>query len=77
MAIPRRIRRYAGRHALADHIEGWFVSFPEPPAEAPEGLGAVVDLGLGQTWPPPPDRSLVAPAGGRPARRPSAAPTEI
>jgi Acetoacetate decarboxylase (ADC) len=39
---------------LDDHYEGWFLGFDDPPATPPEGLGTVVDLGLSQTWLPPP-----------------------
>lgn len=42
---------------LDDHVESWFETFPEPPREAPEGLESVAGLGLGQDWPPPPQRS--------------------
>jgi hypothetical protein len=49
----------AATGVLDDYIEGWFVSFAEPPAEAPEGMEAVVDLTLSEEWPPPPDRSLI------------------
>jgi Acetoacetate decarboxylase (ADC) len=40
---------------LDDYFEGWFLSYPEPPAAAPEGLESVVDLGLGREWPAAPD----------------------
>jgi hypothetical protein len=39
---------------LDDHYEGWFLSYPEPPAPPPEGLESVVGLGLGQEWLSPP-----------------------
>lgn len=39
---------------LDDHLESWFLSYPDAPARAPEGLESVVDLGLGETWLPPP-----------------------
>jgi len=39
---------------LDDHFEGWFLSFPEPPAVKPEGLESVVDLGLSEEWLAPP-----------------------
>ncbi len=39
---------------LDDHLEGWFLSFGEPPTTEPEGLKSVVDLGLSQAWLPPP-----------------------
>jgi hypothetical protein len=39
---------------LDDHLESWFLSHAEPPAQVPEGLDSVVGLGLGETWLPPP-----------------------
>jgi acetoacetate decarboxylase len=39
---------------LDDHSESWFLSFETPPTKAPEGMESVVDLGLGEQWPPPP-----------------------
>ena len=39
---------------LDDHLEGWFYSSPEPITERPEGFETVVNLGLGQDWPPAP-----------------------
>ena len=39
---------------LDDHCESWFLSFPERPSRAPEGLESVVNLGLGQDWLAPP-----------------------
>jgi hypothetical protein len=42
------------RGILDDHMESWFLTFAEPPAEAPEGLEAVVGLGLGREWLAPP-----------------------
>jgi len=39
---------------LDDHLEGWFYSSPDPITQRPEGLESVVDLGLGQDWPPAP-----------------------
>jgi hypothetical protein len=50
---------------LDDHVEGWFLSFDEPPATEPEGLKSVVDLGLSQAWLPPPS------CDGRQAGRPA------
>lgn len=44
---------------LDDYFESWFLTYDEPPVEAPEGLESVVDLGLSEEWPPPPDRSTV------------------
>jgi hypothetical protein len=40
---------------LDDHFEGWMLSYPEPPADRPEGLESVADLGLGEEWLPAPD----------------------
>jgi hypothetical protein len=39
---------------LDDHFENWFLSYPDPPTHAPEGLESVVNLGEGQQWLPPP-----------------------
>jgi hypothetical protein len=39
---------------LDDHFDSWFLSYPDPPTVAPEGLESVVNLGQGQQWPPPP-----------------------
>jgi hypothetical protein len=39
---------------LDDHAESWFLGFDRPPDHPPEGMESVVDLGLGQEWPPPP-----------------------
>jgi hypothetical protein len=39
---------------LDDHLEGWFLSYEEPPSAPPEGLEGVVDLGLSQEWLDPP-----------------------
>ena len=55
---------------LDDHLECWFLHYDRPPAEAPEGLESVVDLGQSQEWLEPPndpalerdDAHLVAPA---------------
>lgn len=41
---------------LDDHMEAWFLRFGQAPSEAPEGLESVIDLGLGEEWPEPPDR---------------------
>ena len=42
------------RGILDDHVECWFLTFEEPPAERPEGLESVVGLGLGREWLDPP-----------------------
>jgi hypothetical protein len=47
--------------ALDDHVEGWFLSHDEPPAEAPEGLESVVGLGLSREWLPPPEMARHGP----------------
>ena len=39
---------------LDDHVEGWFYSEPNPITTRPEGFESVVNLGLGQDWPPAP-----------------------
>ncbi len=39
---------------LDDHSESWFLSFDSPPTRAPEGFESVINLGLGEQWPPPP-----------------------
>jgi hypothetical protein len=62
----------AATGVLDDYCEGWFLSFAEPPTHAPEGLESVVDLGLGEVWPPPPDRSLIAQAERGAGARPPA-----
>ena len=49
---------------LDDHFENWFLSYPQPPTEAPEGLESVVNLGEGQQWLPPPNAPV--PPGTRP-----------
>lgn len=41
---------------LDDHLEAWFVTSPEVPAETGEGLESVFGLGQSQEWPPPPNR---------------------
>jgi Acetoacetate decarboxylase (ADC) len=50
---------------LDDHFEGWFLSYEEPPSEAPEGLESVVDLGLSQEWLDPPSAPLPGAVGDR------------
>jgi Acetoacetate decarboxylase (ADC) len=42
---------------LDDHVEMWFRSSSEPVGPPAVGLRDVVDLGLGQDWPAPPDRA--------------------
>lgn len=49
---------------LDDHVEGWFYSEPGPILSRPEGFESVVNLGLGQTWPPPPTAAGRGPASG-------------
>ena len=51
---------------LDDHLESWFLSYGEPPLVAPQGLESVVNLGLGETWlPPPGSAQAVADAAAR------------
>jgi hypothetical protein len=47
----------AANGVLDDHFEGWFLSFPEPPAARPEGFESVIDLGLSEEWLAPPTAS--------------------
>jgi hypothetical protein len=42
------------RGILDDHMESWFLTYREAPAQAPEGLESVVGLGLGQDRLAPP-----------------------
>lgn len=44
----------AGSGVLDDHFEGWFLSYPQPPATEAEGLRSVIGLGLGREWLAPP-----------------------
>lgn len=39
---------------LDDHLQAWFLTYPEPPASAPEGMESVMDLGLSENWLSPP-----------------------
>jgi acetoacetate decarboxylase len=39
---------------LDDHFESWFLEFDRAPEHRPEGFESVIDLGLGEEWPPPP-----------------------
>jgi len=39
---------------LDDSCASWFLHGAQRPAAAPEGMESVGDLGLGQSWPPPP-----------------------
>jgi hypothetical protein len=43
---------------LDDHVDSWFLSYENPPQEAPEGMESVVDLGLSQEWLAPPAASI-------------------
>lgn len=47
---------------LDDHVESWFLSYDEDGGGTSEGLESVVQLGLGQEWPSPPDRDRGAPS---------------
>ncbi|MEX2376009.1 MAG: acetoacetate decarboxylase family protein, partial [Dehalococcoidia bacterium] len=42
---------------LDDHMEAWFVTWPEKPTAHPEGIESVANLGYSQEWPPPPRRT--------------------
>ena len=46
------------RGVLDDHFECWFLTYPQPPAAAPEGLEGVVGLSLSQDWLDPPDAEV-------------------
>jgi Acetoacetate decarboxylase (ADC) len=39
---------------LDDHFESWFLSYAQPPQQAPEGLESVFNLGRSEDWLPPP-----------------------
>jgi hypothetical protein len=46
---------FADAHGvLDDRFESWFLEFDGPPEHRPEGFESVIDLGLGEEWPPPP-----------------------
>ena len=45
---------------LDDHFECWFLSYDRLPAQQPEGMESVVNLGLGETWPESPHRDTAA-----------------
>jgi hypothetical protein len=55
---------------LDDHYEAWFLSFPQPPTQRPEGFESVIDLGLSQEWLSPPkpldDENAFVAASGAP-----------
>jgi hypothetical protein len=42
---------------LDDYVESWFLPYGDAPADRPEGLESVVELGLGEEWLPPPNRA--------------------
>ena len=42
------------RGILDDHFECWFLTYDQPPQQAPEGLESVANLGLSEEWLPPP-----------------------
>ena len=42
---------------LDDYFESWFLTYTNPPQAPMEGMPSVVNLGLGQDWPPPPNRN--------------------
>ena len=54
----------AANGVLDDHFEGWFLSFPEPPAVRPEGFESVIDLGLSEEWLAPPKSLNPLPGAG-------------
>jgi hypothetical protein len=39
---------------LDDYFESWFLSYPEAPSQAPQGLESVASLGKSEDWLPPP-----------------------
>lgn len=41
---------------LDDHVETWFLTSDHPPGDPPVGLKDVVNLGLSEEWPAPPNR---------------------
>jgi hypothetical protein len=45
---------------LDDHMESWFLTFPDTPHAPPPGLETVVGLGLGREWLEPPNDPSVA-----------------
>lgn len=52
---PRFTAFFPDAHGvLDDHFESWFLEFASPPEHRPEGFESVIDLGLGEEWPPPP-----------------------
>jgi hypothetical protein len=55
---------------LDDHFECWFLSYPQPPTEVPEGLESVVGLGQSQDWLPPPKDHAVK-GDGAASRQPT------
>jgi hypothetical protein len=50
---------------LDDHIDSWFLSYPQAPTGNPEGLESIVKLGLGREWLPPPGAGAVQPRESR------------
>jgi hypothetical protein len=53
------------RGILDDHVDSWFLSFPEPPTVAPEGMESVVGLGQAQDWLAPPDDPALSEPGAQ------------
>ena len=50
----------ASNGVLDDYFECWFLSYPEKPTQAPEGLESVVNLDLSEEWiTPGPNREVV------------------
>lgn len=50
---------------LDDHIESWFLTEAQLPAKAPEGFESVINLGLGESWLPPPTAPVPPPQQDR------------
>src|SRR3989442_2395170 len=46
---------------LDDHVDSWFLSYENPPQEAPDGIESIVDLSLSQ------ERVTAPPASIRPS----------
>jgi hypothetical protein len=53
---------------LDDHFEAWFLGYDDPPSSPPEGLEAVVNLGLSEEWLPPPTAAGRHPLSGEAIR---------
>lgn len=53
------------RGVLDDHFDCWFLHHDSPPTDVPQGFESVIDLGHGEEWLAPPDRSVVTSHDGR------------